>query len=171
METTNSPRIVRVVRDRPYRDPDDVYYVDAEPSRVVYETRPRRQTIVRRPSPTEYVYVDEAPTTAVRRRERIVAAPPPRKEVIYVDEPEIQEEPRRQAKVEYVDEYVYVDQNGNEVEVVREKDPSSSKHVEYAYDDELDYRRSKPSRVVYVDNDGKSQKKSKQSATTRVVYD
>ena len=171
METTNSPRIVRVVRDRSYRDPDDVYYVDSEPSRVVYETRPRRKTIVRRPSPTEYVYVDEVPNPTVRRRERVIAAPPARKEVIYVDEAEIEEEPRRQPKVEYVDEYVYVDENGNEVEVVREQNPTSSKYVEYVYEDELDQRRSKPSRVVYVDNDNKSQKKSKQSSTTKVVYD
>lgn len=169
METSSSPRIVRVVRDRPHRDPDDVYYVESEPQRVVYETRPsRRQTIVRRSSP-EYVYVDEAPTTAVRRRERIIAAPP-RKEVIYVDESEIEEQPRRQQKVEYIDEYVYVDENGNEVEVVREQNPSSSKYGDHVYEDEIDQRRSKPSKVVYVDSDGKSQKKSKQS-TTKVIYD
>jgi hypothetical protein len=147
------------VRDRAPREHQEVYYTEPEPTRVVYESAtPRRKAIVRRSSPGEFIYVDEAAgTPIVRRRERA-----PRSEVVYLD---------GEQSTEYIDEYVYLDEAGNEIDVVQERNPSSSQHIEYVYEDERDKRIVRPKKVVYVDADDKSQKKSKKASSTRVVYD
>ena len=148
-----------MVRERPHREHEEVYYTEPEPARVVYQSPvPRRKAIVRRSSPGEFVYVDDAAgTPIVRRRERA-----PRSEVVYVDD---------ESSTEYIDEYVYLDENGKEIDAVQDRKPSSSQHVEYIYEDERDKRFSRPTKVVYLDSDGKALKKPKKASSTKVVYD
>lgn len=157
IERTRPQRVVRVLREAPYREEeedDDVYYVEPAPR--------RRIKVVRRPPPppTEYVYVDEAPAQIRRRR------PSRRPEVVYVDDDQ---------PVQYEDEYIYVDEDGNEVQFVDDDQKQSpSQHVEYIYDDQIDKRRK--SKVIYVEDDapinqGRDKKKSKQPSSTRIVYE
>ncbi|CAF3720736.1 unnamed protein product [Rotaria sp. Silwood1] len=123
-------RSERVVHNLPYREIDDRYYIESEPKHIIYEQPTRRRTIRRRPPPpaTEYIYVDESPSTVVRRR-------PHRSEVVYVNN----EQP-----LEYEEEVVYVDDNGNE--------------IEYIYDDEPAYHR-------------RHYRTSHQPTSTRIVYE
>ncbi|CAF3134855.1 unnamed protein product [Rotaria sp. Silwood2] len=133
-DRARSERVVRVAHDPPYREVDDRYYVESEPKRIIYEQPTHRRAIVRRPAPpslppaTEYVYVDESPSTIVRRR-------PHRSEVVYInnDQP-----------LEYDEEIVYVDDNGNE--------------IEYIYDDEPVYHR-------------RNYRTSYQPSSTKIVYE
>ncbi|CAF3153094.1 unnamed protein product [Rotaria sp. Silwood2] len=157
IERRRPQRVVRVLRDTPYRDyedDDDAYYVEPASTR-----RPR---VVRRPPPREYVYVDDSPTPSRHHRSG-------RREVIYVDD----ERPS-----EYEDEYIYVDENGNEIDFIDERNPSKQ-YVEYIDDDDdddRDRRRSRKSKVIYVDdeppiNQRRNKSKSKQPSSTRIVYE
>lgn len=77
---------------------------------MIYEQPRARKTLIRRappPPPTEYVYVDESPARVVRRHA-------PRSEVVYVDD---------DRSIEYDDEVIYVDENGNEIEYIYEDEP------------------------------------------------
>lgn len=125
--------------------------------------------------------MDEKHSPSIRHRR-------PRRpaEVVYVDDDQ---------PVEYEDEYMYVDEDGNEVDFNNERNHSPS-YVEYVYDDEKDRRRSHKPKVVYVDDDdekdkrrshkpkiiyvdaddmpinqGRSKRKSKQPSSTRIVYE
>lgn len=93
------------------RAPDDTYYIEPEPQRVIYEQPRRRAAFVRRPPVKDYVYVDESPSTIVRRH-------PHRSEVVYID---------NDRPVQYDEEVVYLDNHHNE--------------LEYIYDDEPIYHR------------------------------
>jgi len=162
IERRRPRRLVRVLRDAPYReydddDDDDDYYVDPPRRSRVVQQQQRRQ---RRPLSEEYVYVDAKPSSVRHRSSR-------RAEVVYIDE----EEP-----IDDEDDYIYVDEDGNEVDFVNDRD-HPSRHVQYIYDDEKDRRRSHKPKVIYVDDDdqpiqqGRKQKKSKQQSSTRVVYE
>ena len=150
IESPRPRRIVRVLRDSPYRDDDNVYYIESE--------SPRRTAVARKP-PTEYIYVDETPAPIRHYRS-------PRSEIVYVDE----ERPN-----EYDDEYIYVDENGNEIDFIDEYD-YPPRYVEYAYDNDDKYRRrSQKPKVIYVEdeppiNQRRSRSKPKQPSSTRVVY-
>jgi hypothetical protein len=78
--------------------------VEAEPTRVVYETLPPRKSIVQQPASVQYVYVDDNNDTVQRR---VIRENAPRSEVVYVDGDQ---------PVEYIDQIVYVDENGNELD-------------------------------------------------------
>ena len=96
------------MRDPPYREADDVYYVESEPKRVIYEQPRRRTAVIRRPPATnEYIYVDESPSTVVRRQ-------PHRSEVVYID---------NDRPLDYEEEIVYVDDNDNEIEYIYDNEP------------------------------------------------
>lgn len=146
--------MIRVVRNRQNRDDyyDDGYDEPRPRERVVYETvQPRRKHVVRRPSPTEYVYEDDeipAPVVRVRARSR------PRPEVVYVDD-------------DYEQDYIYVDENGNEVEIVDDRDH------DYVYEDdyERDRRRHRQPKVVYVADDDRRVRRPRKTLPTRIVYE
>ncbi|CAF0976886.1 unnamed protein product [Rotaria sordida] len=149
-----SQRVVRVLRDTPYQDydDDDVYYVEPASTR-----QPRK---AQRPSPREYIYVDE--TSAPTRHHRSG-----RREVVYIEDDEPQ--------IEYEDEYIYVDENGNEIDFIDEGNPSKQ-YVEYIDDDGRDRRRSHKSKILYVDdeppiNQRRNKSKSKHPSSTRIVYE
>jgi len=113
---TRSQRIVHTLRDPPYRDPDDLYYVESEPKRMIYEQpKPRTKVIPRAPPTPEYVYVDESPSPPLRRR-RSPPPPPPRHrpKVVYVD---------NDRPVNYEEEIVYVDDNGKEIDYIYDTEP------------------------------------------------
>lgn len=127
--------------------------------------------MIRRPPPpqtTEYVYADEVPARVRSRRP----------EVVYVDD---------DRPVEYEDEYIYVDEHGNQVDVVNQR-RKSPQYVEYIYEDELDRKRSQKPKVIYVDDDDYDDRRrhrpsdrfrerpnpknnSKHSSSTRIIYD
>ena len=109
VDSTRTRQEVRAVRDSQYREIDDSYYVESEPRRVIYEQPAHRTAFIRRPPPaTEYVYVDESPSTLIRHRR------PHRSEVVYIED----DEPS-----EYEEEIVYVDDNGNEIEYTYHDEP------------------------------------------------
>jgi len=102
---TRSQRIVHTLRD-----PDDLYYVESEPKRMIYEQPKHRIKVIPRAPPSpEYVYVDESPS---RRR----SPPPPRhrSKVVYVDD---------DRPVNYEEEIVYVDDNGKEIDYIYDTEP------------------------------------------------
>ncbi|CAF3807310.1 unnamed protein product [Rotaria sp. Silwood1] len=160
IDRRRSQRVVRVLRDAPYRDyddydDDDVYYVEP--------TSTRRSKVVRKPpppQPREYVYVDESPSSNRHHRSS-------RREVVYVDD---------DRPIEYEDEYIYVDENGNEIDFIDDQHPSRQ-YIEYIDDnDDRDRRRSRKSKVIYVDdeppiNQRRNRLKSKQPSSTRIVYE
>ncbi|CAF1186691.1 unnamed protein product [Rotaria sordida] len=137
-DRTRSEQVVRVVHEPPYREFDNRYYIESEPKRIIYEQPTRRRTILRRPPPpppppppaTQYVYVDESPSTIVRNRRR-----PHRSEVVYMN---------NNQPLEYEEEIVYVDDNGNQ--------------IEYIYDDKPSYHR-------------RNYRTSYQSPSTRIIYE
>ncbi len=118
--------------------------------------------VVRRSSPKEYVYADEPTSPTRHRRAR-------RPEVAYADDDQAGE---------YGNDYIYVDEDGNEVDF-NDKRNASAHYVEYVYDDdddEKDRRRSHKPKVIYVDDDapvpkGRNPSKSKQPSSTRIVYE
>ncbi|CAF4128018.1 unnamed protein product [Rotaria socialis] len=166
-------RMVRVLRETPYRDND--YYYDDEYDDAYYDESPRRPSVMRRAPPKEYVFLDETPKPVRRSRSR-------RSEIVYDDD---------DRPIQYEDEIVYVDEHGNEVEFVDERS-SSKRYVEYVDDDD-DYddeeqrhttRHPPKTRAVYVGDDSSSNRnedkskskpkpkpKSKQPASTRIVYE
>ena len=108
---------------------------EPESDHLVYDTMPRRGPVGRQVAPTQYVYADGRPASIYTRGAN-------GSEGAFVD---------GDRPVEFVDEYIYVDDNGNRVELVDEPNP-----VMYNdYDD--DYRR-RPRR-------------SKYPSSTRVIYD
>ncbi|CAF2154696.1 unnamed protein product [Rotaria magnacalcarata] len=158
-------RVVRVLRETPYRDND--YYYDDEYDDAYYDESPRRPAVTRRAPPKEYVFLDETPKPVRRSRSR-------HSEIVYDDD---------ERPIQYEDEVIYVDEHGNEVEFVDERSPSK-RYVEYADDDDDDEeerhtsRHPHKTRAVYVGDDSssnrngdKSKSKSKQPASTRIVYE
>jgi hypothetical protein len=120
--------------------------------------------VVQKPPPAEYVYVDDAPTQVRHRR-----APAPRRhsEPYYVDD--------GGQPIDHNGDYIYVDEDGNEVEVIDERN-QSPEYVQYIYDDDRDKRRSHKPKVIYVEDDGnnnhvREKVRSKQPSSTRVVYE
>ena len=125
-----------MVRDRPYRNSGDVYYVN-EPGtdEVVYETGRSRGPAIRSVPSTQYLYADGRPASVHTRGINGSGG-------AFVD---------GDRPVQFVDEYMYVDDNGNQVEL-----PGGPNPVTYNdYDD--DYRR-RPRR-------------SKYPSSTRVIYE
>ncbi|CAF0998225.1 unnamed protein product [Adineta ricciae] len=124
-------RTVRILRKSPQQeredDDDDVYYLKPAPQ--------RRSTVIRkRTPPAGYIRMKKSSSTLDTRRS-------PRTEVIYLDEDQ---------SASRTESYVYIDEDGNEVKIIDEKD-STPRYVKYAYDDDRGERRSREPKVIYID--------------------
>ncbi|UJR31464.1 hypothetical protein I4U23_018953 [Adineta vaga] len=128
VEERRPKRVVRVLRESPRRE-DDVYYVKPVSPPL------RRQTVIRKSTPpVEYIRVKKTPPPPPIRSRRS-----PRTETIYLD---------KDQSIPHNDDYIYIDEDGNEVKFIDEQS-ATPRYVEYTYEDDRDKRRER--KVIYID--------------------
>ncbi|UJR15214.1 hypothetical protein I4U23_002173 [Adineta vaga] len=100
-------RIVEVIRDSSSRETDHSYYIESKPKHIVYEHPTRRSTMIQKTSPTtEYIYVDEMPSTNIPGYHRS------KRTYIHNNRP-----------LNYEEEIIYVDDHGNEIQYMYDDKP------------------------------------------------